>query len=524
MTKKVFKPSAAQQTFFDWIVNGDGSAVVEAVAGSGKTTTMVEGLKLMTGRIWFGVYNTKMGKEIKEKIAADDFLRTRPGLYASTFHSAGMKCLGFAFGRDNALKLNADKCRDIMRKWIRDAEADRIHLREITSVVCKVVDMAKNRGIGALVSIDDRAEWENMILHFDLDRDLPDHFTMSELMNTARTILQLSNNDLSEIDFSDMIYLPLQRGLKPLQHEWVIIDEAQDTNPVRRALAEKLLAPGGRLTAVGDKRQGIFGFTGADNDALEQIAQAFDCTYFPLTITYRCPKAVVAVAQKVVPHIECADTAPEGKVLGLDYEEIANVLSATDRKHRDTAILCRYNKYLVSTCFALIRAGVPAKIEGREIGNGLVKLATRWKRIKNLPALEDKLEEHRAREIAKATEKEDTAKVDRVNDVIDTLKVLIDRAHQKKMTTVQELVGLILEMFDDNVSDKNLVTLCSVHKSKGLEWPWVFILGLDELMPSPMATKDWELEQEDNLIYVAVTRAKDTMVNVFGVYEEEPKA
>jgi hypothetical protein len=52
-----FVPSLQQQSFFDWINTGSGSCVLEAVAGSGKTTTLIEALKLMKGTIFFGAYN-----------------------------------------------------------------------------------------------------------------------------------------------------------------------------------------------------------------------------------------------------------------------------------------------------------------------------------------------------------------------------------------------------------------------------------------------------------------------------------
>lgn len=97
---------------------------------------------------------------------------------------------------------------------------------------------------------------------------------------------------LNPIDFDDMVYLPLVFKLRLFPQDWVLIDEAQDTNPTRRALAARMLKPGGRVIAVGDPRQAIYGFTGADNDALEQIAAQFSCKRMPLTVSYRCPQAV----------------------------------------------------------------------------------------------------------------------------------------------------------------------------------------------------------------------------------------
>jgi superfamily I DNA/RNA helicase len=57
-----------------------------------------------------------------------------------------------------------------------------------------------------------------------------------------------------------------------------------------------------------------------------------------------------------------------------------------------------------------------------------------------------------------------------------------------------------------------MITLCSVHKAKGLEWNRVYILGRDSLMPSKFARQKWQMDQELNLIYVAVTRAKAELI------------
>ena len=143
---------------------------------------------------------------------------------------------------------------------------------------------------------------------------------MDQVIAMSKVVLNKSNQNLEIIDYDDMVYLPLQRDLRMLQNDWVLIDEAQDTNPTRRALAKNMLKPGGRLVAVGDPHQAIFGFTGADNDSLNIIEQEFQCARMPLTVTYRCPKAVVQHARNWVSHITAHDSAPEGELLRMDYD------------------------------------------------------------------------------------------------------------------------------------------------------------------------------------------------------------
>lgn len=514
----MFKPSSAQQAYFDWINTGEGNCILEAVAGAGKTTTILEGISRMKGRVWFGVYNKKMADEIKEKIAGRRDLRERKGLYTSTFHSAGYSALRFAFGKHAALNIDDKKTIKIAQAIV---DAGRTDLEPLVNGVAGIVSMAKNRGIGALTQIGDMSAWIEMIEHFDLDNDLPGEFSIDQVVKFAQVVLKRGNENLDIIDFDDMVYLPLQRNLRMLTHEWVLVDEAQDTNPTRRALARKLLAPNGRMVAVGDPHQAIFGFTGADNDSLEQIARAFDAKYLPLTVTYRCPKAIVSHAQQWVSHIEAHDSAPEGLVSTLEYKDLLTEITAMPRtEYGETAMLCRYNKYLVNLCFKLIRHGVPAKIEGRSVGEGLIKLATRWKAVKTLNGLETKLKEFLEREVKKAMDKGQEDRADRITDQVETLLVIMDRAREQNIEKVAELKSMITDLFDDNTAGKGLLTLCSAHKSKGLEWNKVYLLGRDQLMPSNFARQPWMVAQEENLIYVAVTRAKQHLVEVVGLVDE----
>lgn len=506
-TEAKFAPSPYQQAYFDWIDTGEGNVIIEAVAGSGKTTTIIQGLGRMSGQVFLGAYNTKMAKEL--------LLRTTsmPGVTASTFHSAGFKALRFAFSKKHRLEVDDKKCSKIAAS-IADP-ARRPDLLPIVSTVVAMVSMAKQRGIGALVSENDYQAWIDMVDQFGLDENLPDEFEdrMDKVVKFAQVVLARSNESLDTIDYDDMVYLPLKRGLRMLQYDWVLIDEAQDTNPTRRALARKMLRPGGRLVAVGDPRQAIFGFTGADNDALDQIARDFGCARLPLSVSYRCPRAVVKHAQQWVNHILPHESAPEGSVSVLGFAEAVAAIKPGD------AVLCRYNKYIVSLCFKLIRNGVAARIEGRSsIGEGLLALAGRWK-VKTLDALDKKLDTHLERETKKALAKDNEARAERVADQVETLRVLMESARERGLHSVDGLRAIIDGMFGDRVSSDKIVTLCSVHRSKGLEWKKVWLLGRAELMPSKMARKPWQVEQEFNLVYVAVTRSKSELVEITGVVE-----
>jgi hypothetical protein len=235
------------------------------------------------------------------------------------------------------------------------------------------------------------------------------------------------------------------------------------------------------------------------------IGNAVSAVQMPLTVSYRCPKNVVAYAKTYVNHIEALETAEDGIVRTLgETEKLVDIAKPGD------AILCRFNAPLIQTAYAFIAAGIPAKVEGREIGTGLKVLARRWK-IKTYTALLNKLEEFKEREISKFRAKEQESRAAAVDDKVECLKVLIARVMKidpKPSDAIERVCTEIDTIFGDNVGNE-CVLLSSIHKSKGREWKKVFWL---QTGPSKWARKDWELDQEKNLCYVAITRAISELI------------
>jgi superfamily I DNA/RNA helicase len=279
------QPSPQQAAVYDWTSNGAGSAVIEAVAGAGKTTTLINLLDRTTGTVAFMAYNKKIAEEIAVKAAP---LNLGNRVRIGTVHSFGFAALRTSCPRT---KVDGKKLITIAKRLI---ENKRIPV-EMHQFVIKAASMAKQSGIGAITKIDDAKAWAEMIAHHGIEELLIEDFNLAEGISAAVTLLTASNAMADQvIDFDDMVYLPLQRRLNLQTYNWVLLDEAQDTNATRRALARKMLAPGGRIIAVGDPAQAIYGFTGADSDSLDLIRADFSAITLPLTVSYRCPKAVVA--------------------------------------------------------------------------------------------------------------------------------------------------------------------------------------------------------------------------------------
>jgi DNA helicase-2/ATP-dependent DNA helicase PcrA len=314
------------------------------------------------------------------------------------------------------------------------------------------------------------------------------------------------------IDFDDMIYAPLAFNARFFQVDWVMIDECQDINPARRELARRMLKPGGRLVAVGDSRQAIYGFTGAGADALERIVIEFGCKRLPLTVTYRCPKAVVAYVQQWVKHIEAHESAPEGCVRAPMLDKVGEGLPKprpwfeSEGLRAGDAVLCRYTLPLIKQAYNMLRAGRACKVEGREIGKGLENLATRWK-VKSLDVLENRLAKFLAKEVAKAKAADNERAAEEIRDRVASLQVFIERTRTNGHNTIEELVLEIQALFADDV--KGVPVLCTGHKSKGREWHRVYWMQTTLRQKN---LQDWQLVQEANLKYVMATRAKSELI------------
>ena len=495
---KPFNPSSHQQDIFTWIQNGYGSCIIAAVAGSGKTTTLIEALKLMKGHIFFGAYNKKIADEIAARAPQ------KMGLEISTIHAAGFRAWKTV---SKFVKVDGDKMKGIFDQLTFQSMSDGV----LRGPVLQLVSYAKQAGVGVLSHPKDRHVWQDLIDHFNVE-------TFNERTETDNTdrIISLAFQCLKEscaqntkiIDFDDMIFAPLFHNVALPKYDWVLIDEAQDTNATRREFCLRLMHQGektSRMVAVGDRHQAIYGFTGADADALDLITKATNAICLPLTTSFRCPTSVVEYARTWVSHIDAAEGANDGIVRHSKIEDLQLEARVGD------AILCRFNAPLVKYVYKLIAAGIPAKVEGREIGQNLIKLANRWK-VKTLDALLQKLEKFEEREVAKFEAKEQAKRATDIKDQVTCLRVIIDRVIAKGAITSPPQTAIKAEIesiFGDEANRKDVVLLSSIHKSKGREFKKVIWL---QTKPSSFAKQPWELVQEDNLCYVASTRSMNELV------------
>jgi len=460
------------------IYGGKRNAVIKAVAGSGKTTTIVEAINCI--RAGLSSIFLAFGKAIADELKAR-------GVNARTFHSL---VFGVVMRYKHQREPKQGKLRDIIDSALTGYEQ-----KLYGQFVTKLVGLARNAGIGCLPESPDVPDtWLALAEHHDLELDHEDA-KIERGVQIASEILQACYES-PFVDFDDMMYIAVRDGLVLPKFDFVLVDEGQDTNPIQRAILRKIMKPTSRLVVVGDDAQAIYGFRGADSDSLKLIADEFDCIELPLTVTYRCPTTVVAYARKWVKHIEAAPNAEAGEVKDLGQTWTHKNFTSGD------LVVCRTTKPLVTLAYQLIKMRVPACIMGKEIGKGLVSLVRKMN-PKGIDALVDKLNDWTAREYEKAIAKKQEAKAEAIQDKTDCVLCIIDSLPLTDRT-VPALERAIEELFTDR---KAAVTLASIHKSKGLEAERVFWLNA-HACPAKWARQEWQQQQERNLCYVATTRAK----------------
>ena len=489
-----FPPTAQQQAFLDALVGTRDNLALVARAGCGKTSTILMGVDALVraeprAEILVCAFNKAIAVEVGDKLKAAGHTDWKT-VQASTLHAMGFGLLKFMFKP----KVDEKKVRTLIRA--QNSGICQIYGEQIE----KLVRFAKGAGVGFFNDrpIGNVAVWHELADHHDIN-GLDDTSDSDEVVEAAQLIYRLSLAQTDVIDFDDMILFPLIKNLRvKFGKDYIFLDEAQDLSPSRQALARKFLKPHtGRMIVVGDDRQAIYGFSGADAEALPGLIRNLHAVALPLSVTWRCPKAVVREAQRFVPDIEAAPSAPEGLV-----ETIA---ALPDDLCPQDAILCRNTAPLISIAYKLIRSGKACKVEGRNIGEGLQALAQRWK-VKTIDALMNKIEEYREREIQKAMAKGNEAKVEEVEDRTATLIEICEAVTKQGKHTVQDVLDFIDNLFADGAT--NVITLCTMHRAKGREFDRVFIWEYSTRSPSKAARQDWALIQEANLQYVAVTRSK----------------
>ncbi len=471
-----------QVAIYDWVVNCEGHLIVKARAGAGKTSTLVEISKLIPqdSKVTFLAFNVHIKEELENKLPKDVFCYTISGL--------GYSAIKRKYKDVEVDKYKADKVIEkCSKKWDLSQILNKM---EYLSNMKKLVDQIRLSLTFNKKYVPDLCEKHDIKFDYeDIDR--------------AFSVLEIMLNDKKTIDYIDMVYLPNVDGkLWFFPQDYVLIDEAQDLSKAQHELIKKIVKKDktgkfiGRMIFVGDDFQAVYGFAGADSFSFGNLSKIPNTIMLPLTITFRCAKNIVLEANKIVKDIRPMVNAIDGIV--------RNGSAITEAVDGDF-VLSRKTFPLVKLFFELLVEDRKAYIKGNDIGESLISMTQGKTTTAQLGAsLANKLSEYREnlRKQGILTFDEDPG-YSALKDKIKILKFLMTMVND-----VEALKARINYIFRETEGEG--IILSTVHKAKGLEANRVFIIMPQDL---PLRTSlPWQYQQEMNLKYIAITRAKRELV------------
>lgn len=491
---ELIKGTEEQEAIWQELLDGQRHVIVEAVAGSGKTFTLVQyALRANSNtRIGLVAFNKHIASELSSKV-------NKPNVECMTYHSLGFKAIRNATRKP--VKVNQYKVHDIMDSLNIPLDGKSSTEKMVKVRIAQLCGLAKTYGLKPLTltkqNLEDIAE-----LH-----DVETGEWSDAIYYYTPIVLNRCTEDLSQVDFDDMVWLPSVLDLPVPKYDMLCVDEYQDTGLTQQWLA---LRGGYRVCAVGDPRQAIYQWRGADSKGFERLRVTLGedkVVTLPLTLTRRCAKLHVEMAQVITPQIRALDNAPQGIIRKTNTLDAA----ISEMKPGDM-VLCRVNADLMQVAYKLLKRNVRAVVRGRDVGVGLEKLIDKSLKLAGadctIPLLLKFAGEITGDEVDKfmaLPHGRGEGKALIAQDKYDCLVELAQAANS--VTNLKSIIADLFEDFDGDGTPKNAVVLGTVHRTKGLEANRIYILRPD-LIPHPMAKKPSEIEGERNLAYVAVTRAK----------------
>jgi len=463
--------STYQENIFKAVKDTRDNLFISAVAGSGKTTTLVELAKYLHGSSIFVAFN--------KKIADEMFVRLPGWVTCSTLHSLAYRVLKQT---DTSFKVNNNKVTNII-KYGDYSEEEKTFFFENSYEVRRFFDSL--RMFATEPTLDEVA----VANPFDKNHT-------KFLQRVWKQIIDMESKGKRRviIDFNDMLVQPLWQDLEFPKYDNIIIDEVQDLNEVQFELVSRMCHDKTRVIGAGDRNQSIYAFRGADHFAVDVFTEKFQCTTMPLSICYRCASSIVERAWHLVPEIEAGADAPEGVV---EHITTANYPTGS-------LVLCRNTKPLVEEMLRYVRGGSTVFFVNKDMSYPLKRLG---------------------KDFLESGKKGDAFILERLEKYSST--------YYKRVVQEQwEIIKTIIQGFECKLSPKMLcdtideimpkerpktphITFSTIHGSKGDEYDTVYLYRPD-LIPSMYAETQMELQQEDNLLYVAITRAINKLYYVAG--------
>jgi len=531
-----------------------GPLLVLAGAGSGKT-------KVLTHRVAYFVdkglakpencllltFTNKAANEMKERI--QKLLSNKGSIIplASTYHSFCARVL-----RIDGVYIG------IPKDFVIYDESDQ---KELIKQILEELDFSTDQyNPGAILNVISDAK-NQMISPSDYLE-----FVQSTFQEVVAKVYKAYEKELKKnqaLDFDDLLIktVVLFRKTPEILKKWqkmlthIFVDEWQDTNKIQYVLTRLLVSSGKNITAVGDASQSIYSWRGADFRNINYLMRDYpNIKIINLEQNYRSTQNILEAANIVIskntshPVLKLWTQKGQGTKIKLygaksgfdEAEFVVDEIKHLTSNYGEVAVLYRTNAQSRVLEEAFLHAGIPYTLVGG------VRFYDR-KEIKDVTSLlrylinpKDTVARKRVEKLGKRrSEKLKEIKFDETLTTLDLLDLVLQKTgyldlfakeseeNLQRLENIKELRSVatefpIIHEFLENVSlveagptheSKNAVTLMTLHAAKGLEFPIVFIIGMEEgLFPHSRSLMDTnQLEEERRLAYVGITRAKETL-------------
>lgn len=509
-------PTSEQRIIFDCMKTSNEHTFISALAGTGKTTAIVQLVRIFTERnlsVACLAFAKRDRLALEHRCAGRAFVKTSNGA-------------GYSIMTDYA-KRSGSKIRVV------DGLAWTILQNRENDNEEKIPGMVKNNAItlidkarsiiplsakGDLPTRPTHDDYNELSMRFGIEHD-PKHiqqtYEIADWLFDQFSNLQFAFN--VGIDFTGQMFLPVYHNIQPAtKYNRVMVDEAQDQSWINRQIALKFVKPDGKIVVVGDENQAIYAWRGADGDSLGEWRKLLDdAESFPLTVCQRCSDAVINDAQKIVPSIQGT-----GKHTGTSRTITESQFLSELVTKRKGLVLCRANAPGVSLCLELMRNGIAAVVLKNDITRTLeayINKITAWDDKVSISDVISKMETYLAEQIEKMKAwRNGEAKIQQLQDKNDTIVAF---ASCDDVKTAGDVKRKIRQLFvdvgeDDSLGEKasKIIVIGTVHGAKGGEAPTVYLYSPESKKRSLWDSIWLDDTDRDNVLYVAITRAEKEIV------------
>ncbi|MFZ9482755.1 MAG: ATP-dependent helicase [Ilumatobacteraceae bacterium] len=486
---------------------------IVAAAGSGKTTVLTRRIAYRIAtesahpqHVLALTFTRDAAGELRRRLRTLDI---REHVEAGTFHSIALRLL-----RDRALSRNESA---------PSVAGDRVRLmREaLTSISLKVDPFLAMTDLDwARARLLDPERYEGACRLERRRSAVP-----ASRLGEVATAYADTKRRRGVVDFDDLLQQVLQ-GLRTdtawadavrWRFRHVFVDEAQDLNPLQAALLDALVDGRPDMCLVGDPRQAIYGWNGADHTVFAEVERRYPgVTVISLSRNHRCAPTVVAAAASALRAAGLTDDSTSGDERGMgvvtvtslenEHAEVAETVTrirAWMQRHEpdDLAVLARTNEQLVPVEEALRRAGIPV---ARGAGRSALDLAL-------APAFRCTSKEQLGRWVDEVLGVDSPTASDELSRRV---AAAADRFLCSGETgSFRSWVDATNPFPDLEHHHEAAVSLLTFHAAKGREWWGVVVNGVEErLVPHSSAVTAAQLAEEARLLYVAITRGAQEVV------------